>query len=156
MAAHGARGMLTTPKPHPRGRPPAQVTTQGEKAHATEVQVPISFTRRLLLTGLLSTASADRIKIEDGVSYSRGAGFESKRMTRGLDAVGIEPTSVHAVLLTHSHGDHIGAIDIYESAALVGMAADAPLLEEQGEGELDLDVALEATPCSPTAARTSS
>ena len=64
--------------------------------------------------------------------------------------------SVHAVLLPHSHGDHIGAIDIYESAALVGMAADAPLLEEQGEGELDLDVALEATPCSPTAARTSS
>lgn len=123
-------------------------------------------TRFLVLTALLSTACADRIKIEDGASYGRvtvvkdwftsaavvetegepvmvDAGFRSKRMTKGLDAVGVQPVDVQAVILTHGHGDHLGAMDIYENAEVVGMAAEATLVEEETEGTVVLDQALE-------------
>lgn len=122
--------------------------------------------RLLVLTALLGTACADRVKIEDGATYGRvtiikdwftsaavvetesdpvmiDAGFRSKRMTKGLEAVGVQPLSVQAVLLTHGHGDHIGAMAIYENASVVGMAAEATLLEEESEGEVSLSEALE-------------
>jgi len=56
------------------------------------------------------------------------AGFSGKETLRRFESVGIDPSAIHAILLTHEHGDHIGGLkalfrklkaDVYANAATI-------------------------------------
>ena len=41
------------------------------------------------------------------------AGLSAKQLRLRLEAIGIEPESLDAVVLTHEHGDHCGGLDVF-------------------------------------------
>lgn len=108
--------------------------------------------RALLLLALTaSVACADIRPIEDGATYGPvtvvqdwftsaalldtgagpvliDAGFRRGAMKRGLAEHGVAPEDVAAVLLTHGHGDHVGALSLYTEAEVGAHAAEQPLL----------------------------
>ena len=41
------------------------------------------------------------------------AGFSARRITQGLQSLGIEPGSLNGILLTHEHSDHIAGLKVF-------------------------------------------
>lgn len=41
------------------------------------------------------------------------AGISARRIEQGLRAVGINPTEIDAILLTHEHGDHVNGLPVF-------------------------------------------
>jgi glyoxylase-like metal-dependent hydrolase (beta-lactamase superfamily II) len=46
------------------------------------------------------------------------AGISRKNFTRELNKLGIKPKMIKAIFLTHTDGDHIGAINIFKNATI--------------------------------------
>ena len=55
-----------------------------------------------------SGSSGNSVVVEaDGQSLLIDAGFSCRELERRMDAVGLDPTTVVGVVLTHEHGDHV-------------------------------------------------
>ena len=123
----------------------------------TEADVPV--------IALLSMACADITPIEDGQQIGPvvvlkdwftsaallptedgpvliDAGFRDNNMTDALASQGVEPSEIIAVLLTHGHSDHIGAIGLYTNASIYAFADESALIEEESEGTVTPDLFL--------------
>ena len=59
------------------------------------------------------------------------AGFREAKMKRYLGKRGVEPEDVDHVLLTHGHGDHVGALAIYTQAQIWAFPEESSTLSEQ-------------------------
>ncbi|MFT5681765.1 MAG: glyoxylase-like metal-dependent hydrolase (beta-lactamase superfamily II) [Myxococcota bacterium] len=70
------------------------------------------------------------------------AGYRDRNMTKALEAQGVDPADVVAILLTHGHTDHIGAIEIYTNAQLYALPDEQGTLDEESDGEVSIDVSL--------------
>lgn len=49
----------------------------------------------------------------DGVHILLDAGISCRRIVTGLRALGLEPEALSAVLITHTHSDHIGGLAVF-------------------------------------------
>ena len=58
-----------------------------------------------------STGNAVFLEI-DGTRFLIDAGISARRIQRGLQAVGVEPTDINAVLVTHEHVDHVNGLPV--------------------------------------------
>ena len=62
------------------------------------------------------------------------AGFRPGRMESALAGYDLTPGDVTDVVLTHGHGDHVGALAIYENATVWSLEAERDLvIEEAGQ-----------------------
>lgn len=52
------------------------------------------------------------------------AGTSASNVKKGLDMLGISGEDVIAVLLTHTHADHTGALNVFSNAAIYGNASN--------------------------------
>ncbi len=59
-----------------------------------------------------STGNAIYLKI-GGASILVDAGISARRIEKGLRAVGVEPTELDAILLTHEHSDHVSGLPVF-------------------------------------------
>jgi len=59
------------------------------------------------------------------------AGFRTGKMRRSLKKRGLSPEDIDHVLLTHGHGDHVGAISIYSNAQIWAFPDEEPNLSEE-------------------------
>jgi len=62
------------------------------------------------------------------------------RLEAALEAQGLTPADVTHVVLTHGHGDHVGALSALPDAEVWALAAEAPLVEEEGGRTLDREL----------------
>jgi len=61
--------------------------------------------------------------METGGKYvAIDAGSSASGIKKGLETLGISGDDVVAVLLTHTHGDHIGALSVFDKATIYGSA----------------------------------
>jgi len=67
------------------------------------------------------------------------AGFRSGKMRRSLRKRGLTPEDVDHVVLTHGHGDHVGAISIYSNAKIWALPEEETNLSEESV-EIDGDL----------------
>jgi metal-dependent hydrolase (beta-lactamase superfamily II) len=63
---------------------------------------------RLQANPLLIETGEKRILIDTGLGPSTGWAVHAGRLTKSLEAAGITPDSIDAIVLTHCHPDHIG------------------------------------------------
>ncbi|MCK9422927.1 MAG: MBL fold metallo-hydrolase [Bacteroidales bacterium] len=56
------------------------------------------------------------------------AGISETSMKTGLDKLGITPDQVNTILLTHTDGDHIGALGIYKNARIFMHKAEEQMI----------------------------
>ena len=68
----------------------------------------------------------------EGTTLMVDAGFRERAMRRSLSKRGVEPEEVDHVLLTHGHGDHVGALLLYPNAEIWALPEEASVLDEQG------------------------
>ena len=68
--------------------------------------------------------SASRVVLIDAGNDQSGAAVLSELSRRGLG-----PEAVEAILLTHGHPDHIGAVPLFPQAEVMALAAEVPLIE---------------------------
>jgi phosphoribosyl 1,2-cyclic phosphodiesterase len=75
------------------------------------VQAPLPFEENaspLRLTVLGSGSGGNAVIVEsNGVRLLLDAGFSCRELERRMRAVGVEPSSISALLLTHEHDDHV-------------------------------------------------
>jgi glyoxylase-like metal-dependent hydrolase (beta-lactamase superfamily II) len=71
------------------------------------------------------------------------AGYREGNMERALEANGVSPDEVIAVLVTHGHTDHLGAAAIYTGAQFYAQAAEQSTIEAETEGAVTIDVQIE-------------
>jgi phosphoribosyl 1,2-cyclic phosphodiesterase len=65
-------------------------------------------------TVLGSGSSGNSAVVEcDGLRLLIDAGLSAKQLSQRLALVGIPPESLHAILLTHEHGDHTRALGVF-------------------------------------------
>ena len=76
------------------------------------------------------------------------AGVSARNILRALDAVGVEPEAVQAILITHEHSDHVkGLKNLAKRLGVPVMATEETLAElERGE---KLDPAAKTVPLQP-------
>jgi len=60
------------------------------------------------------------IKAPGGKYIAVDAGSNASIVRNGLDSLGIPISDVSAVIMTHTHGDHTGALSVFENAAVYG------------------------------------
>ena len=70
------------------------------------------------------------------------AGFREGNMTDALASQGVEPSEIIAVLMTHGHSDHLGALGLYTNASIYALAEEAAIIEEESEGAVTPDIFL--------------
>jgi glyoxylase-like metal-dependent hydrolase (beta-lactamase superfamily II) len=75
---------------------------------------------------------------DDGVVLF-DAGFRSGRMETALDGLGFTPADVTDVVLTHGHGDHIGALGLFPGARVHALEAEVDLVAEETPGPVVTD-----------------
>jgi len=108
----------------------------------------------LLVCAAALTAGCSYSSIEDGAEYNGlvtikdmftsayllptsggailfDAGFRSSRIESALDEQGVVPSDVTDVFITHGHGDHVAALDLFTDARIRAMSADADLVHEE-------------------------
>jgi glyoxylase-like metal-dependent hydrolase (beta-lactamase superfamily II) len=68
------------------------------------------------------------------------AGFRAGHIEDAVRSAGVDHEDVSHILLTHGHGDHVAAVDRFPNAQVAALAAEVPLLEEEG---VELDLLLE-------------
>ena len=57
-------------------------------------------------------------------------GVSAKRCEQGLRNIGVEPSSVKAVFVTHEHKDHVGGVRVFASRYKIPVFACPECLEE--------------------------
>lgn len=67
----------------------------------------------LKVATLASGSSGNCLVVSDGTIHILiDAGISARRITTGLKELGIDPTQVAAILITHEHSDHISALPV--------------------------------------------
>jgi len=73
-------------------------------------------------------ASAFLLALPDPILIDTGAGGSADRIIENITAVGVAPESIHTIVLTHNHIDHIGGAPVLQQrlgAAIVMHELDA-------------------------------
>src|SRR5260370_12805169 len=75
--------------------------------------------------------SADVIRVGNGKVVLLDAGYDKagKAILAELSRRQLTPEAVTAILLTHSHPDHVAAIDLFPKAEVMALEPELPLLE---------------------------
>ncbi len=83
---------------------------------------------RIIKDGVVSAAV---IPIGDGKVVLLDAGYDKagKAILAELSRRQLTPEAVTAILLTHSHPDHVAAIDLFPKAEVMALESEIPLLE---------------------------
>ena len=83
---------------------------------------------RIIKDGVVSVAV---IPVGNGKVILLDAGYDhaGKAILTELSRRKLTPESVTAILLTHSHPDHVAAIDLFPSAEVMAVEPEMPLLE---------------------------
>lgn len=66
---------------------------------------------------------------EDGVNILLDAGISAKRIRLALEAAGLSPGDISAIVLTHEHSDHIGGLRVFSKMC------SAPVYASRGTAE---------------------
>lgn len=65
--------------------------------------------------------------------------FRGRELEKSLAAQELEPGDVTHILLTHGHGDHIGALDRLENAEVMALLSEEEILQEAEDGPITID-----------------
>ena len=76
--------------------------------------------------------------------YSNGvvlfdAGFRPSNLEDALSDYGVSHAEVTHIFLTHGHGDHLGGLELFPDATVLGLRAERDLVEEETEGQFTIE-----------------
>lgn len=78
---------------------------------------------------------------------------EGRALLAALDREHIGRTAIAAILLTHGHADHIGAVKLFPQAQVMALAAEVPVIEGRERTDGPVTRFLPARPTGITVAR---
>lgn len=87
----------------------------------------------LTFTTLASGSSGNAALVSCGRTHILlDAGISARRITAALKALGVDPASLSAILVTHEHHDHISGLQVLTKKVRVPILASAPTCGELG------------------------
>ncbi len=94
---------------------------------------------RILQNGIVSFAvvpvGSDQVVLIDGGTDTSGQAILAELSRRNLT-----PDAVRAILITHGHGDHMGAILAFPRAEVMALETEVGLIEAGGRGPAGIEV----------------
>lgn len=79
---------------------------------------------------LASGSSGNCVLVSDGQTHILiDAGISARRITVGLRKLGVEPTELSAVLITHEHTDHIAGLNVLKKQLDCEICATGPVAQ---------------------------
>jgi glyoxylase-like metal-dependent hydrolase (beta-lactamase superfamily II) len=99
---------------------------------------------RILQNGIVSLAvvpaGPNQVVLVDG-----GTDTSAEAVLAELSRRGLQPDAVKAILVTHGHGDHMGAAAAFPQAEVMALSAEAEFIEAGSQGPAGIKVASRLT-----------
>src|SRR5262245_20861058 len=90
---------------------------------------------------LWDTGLGDAIaSMPEGQKSNAGVWHVKKTLASQLDEIGVKPSDVRYLALSHSHGDHVGNVKLFSQATLVVQKAEYDWLDPSGTPRFPKDM----------------
>jgi len=72
------------------------------------------------------------VSMQDGQKSNAGVWYVKKTLASQLDEIGVKPSDIKYLTLSHSHPDHVGNLKLFPSATLLVQKAEYDWLDPSG------------------------